>query len=61
MHPCDQPDKAGCEETCEKKGDEAVCGCPDEYQLAGDGKSCEPGIYFSCLLIHFGIGYSLNE
>ena len=59
MHPCDQPDKAGCEETCEKKGDEAVCGCPAEYQLSADGKSCEPGIYLFFYILELDIRWDI--
>ena len=41
VHPCDREGKAGCEQTCVKKGDEAVCKCGEGYKLAEDGKKCE--------------------
>lgn len=40
VHPCDQPDKGGCEQICNKKGDEGQCGCNEGYKLV-DGKTCE--------------------
>ena len=41
IHPCDKPDKFGCEHTCNKKGDEASCSCDEGYVLAADKKSCD--------------------
>merc|ERR1712013_671553 len=43
VHPCDrvEPAKAGCAQTCEKKGLEPVCKCQSpEYKLAEDNKNC---------------------
>ena len=43
-HPCDLPTKGGCDQTCNKEGDKAVCSCTaPEYKLGADGKSCEKG------------------
>ena len=44
VHPCDKPTKGGCDQTCTKKGNEAVCVCKaPEFKLAADGKACEEG------------------
>ena len=44
VHPCDKPDRAGCEQTCSKKGEEAVCECTaPTFKLAADGKACDDG------------------
>ena len=40
VHPCDQPGKGGCEQICNKKGDEGQCGCNEGFKLI-DGKTCE--------------------
>ena len=43
-HPCDKTSNGGCEQTCNKDGESAVCECaaPD-YKLGSDGKSCDKG------------------
>ena len=41
VHPCDKEEKGGCSQHCEKKGDEAVCGCEEGYALEEDEKTCE--------------------
>ena len=41
MHPCDREGKAGCEQTCSKKGDETVCECGVGFILNKDGKKCD--------------------
>ena len=40
VHPCDEEDNGGCEETCVKKGMTAECTCPKGYTLAEDKKAC---------------------
>ena len=40
MHPCDEPNKGGCEFNCTKKGAEAICKCPEHHELKEDGKKC---------------------
>ena len=44
-HPCDKPNKGGCQQICSKKGDEAECECDEGFKLAADGKSCDKGEY----------------
>ena len=41
VHPCDKADKAGCEQTCNKKGVEAQCACEEGFLLKEDGKTCK--------------------
>ena len=42
VHPCDKADKGGCEQTCEKKGEEdLVCTCGEGFKLNADGKKCD--------------------
>ena len=42
VHPCDKAEKGGCEQTCEKKGEEEyICTCPVGYKLNDDGKKCD--------------------
>ena len=43
VHPCDEEEKGGCEDICEKKGAKASCKCRAGYALEEDGKSCEKG------------------
>ena len=44
VHPCDKPNKGGCDQTCKKDGETAVCECrAPEFKIGLDGKSCEPG------------------
>ena len=53
VHPCDKADKGGCEETCEKKGEEEfICSCPVGYKLNDDGKKCDKS-KFSLFFFHF--------
>ena len=41
MHPCDQPDKGGCSDFCEKDGNNANCNCSKNgFKLDSDGKTC---------------------
>ena len=43
VHPCDKPNRGGCEQICKKKGDGAVCQCKAGFILSEDGKQCDPG------------------
>ena len=44
VHPCDKETKGGCDQICNKDGDDAVCSCNEpDYKLGEDGKSCEEG------------------
>ena len=48
VHPCDKETKGGCDQICNKDGDDAVCACNEpDYKLAEDGKSCDKGSYTS--------------
>ena len=41
MHPCDQTNKGGCSDLCEKDGDNAKCKCSKNgFQLDSDAKTC---------------------
>ena len=41
VHPCDQASKGGCDDTCTKNGDLAVCSCTKTgYKLHTDEKTC---------------------
>ena len=42
VHPCDK-EHGGCEQICQKKGNEALCKCRPGFLLAEDGKRCNPG------------------
>ena len=44
VHPCDYPpnENGGCDQTCNKQGDKAVCSCNVTSVLAQDGKKCDP-------------------
>ena len=49
MHPCDKPDKGGCQHTCKKSGVEAVCECNTGFKLKTDKKTCDKGEFgYSC-------------
>ena len=39
VHPCDKPDKAGCQQICKKVGEEPQCACEAGYKLVGE--ECE--------------------
>lgn len=41
VHPCDKPARGGCEEFCNKDGENVVCTCGLGFVLARDGKSCD--------------------
>ena len=43
VHPCDKPNKGGCEQICDKDGEKAVCSCvsPYDYTLSANGKTCD--------------------
>ena len=43
MHPCDKSDNGGCDHTCKKEGDKAVCECNQDYKLNKDNKNCDKG------------------
>ena len=43
VHPCDQPTKGGCDQTCNKAGKMAVCSCEKNYKLQADKLTCVPG------------------
>lgn len=49
VHPCDRPDNAGCEQVCNKEGDNGVCACNEGYKLVGN--ACNKSKYSSCLLL----------
>ena len=49
VHPCDKDDKGGCEQVCEKKGEEAVCKCNEGFKpTEEDANKCEEGKDISC-------------
>ena len=39
--PCDEATKGGCEQICNKDGDNAVCACDSQHFLNVDGTSCD--------------------
>ena len=42
IHPCDEPDNGGCDQTCVKEGKKAVCECSvGGFALGADGKKCD--------------------
>ena len=42
IHPCDKKSKGGCDQTCTKDGENAICSCtPVDFKLGEDGKTCE--------------------
>ena len=42
VHPCDKADKGGCDQTCEKKGEEErICSCGVGFKLNADGQKCD--------------------
>ena len=44
VHPCDKLTKGGCQQTCNKDGENFTCSCiPDDYILAEDKKQCNKG------------------
>ena len=47
VHPCDQQNRGGCNQTCTKSGEEAKCTCrtPD-FKVNVDGISCDKGNIF---------------
>ena len=42
VHPCDKPNKGGCQHICNKDGKKTVCSCKKGFTLEEDGESCEP-------------------
>ena len=41
VHPCDQPNKSGCSDSCVKDGDNAKCNCSKNgFKLDSNGKTC---------------------
>ena len=65
VHPCDKADKGGCEQTCEKKGEEEyICSCPVGYKLNDDGKKCDKSKSFIFIpfvpILNKGIQLSFN-
>ena len=45
VHPCDQANKGGCNDTCTKNGDQADCSCTKTgHILHTDGKNCGKGV-----------------
>ena len=60
VHPCDQGKNGGCEQTCTKKGIDALCSCKKGFVLEEDGQSCEKGklkrrmfmVCFTVYLLH---------
>ena len=42
VHPCDKKTRGGCEQACNKDGDNAKCSCePGIDTLNADGKTCD--------------------
>ena len=42
VHPCDQGANAGCEQVCNKKGDDPLCGCNDGFKVSEEDQTkCE--------------------
>ena len=41
VHPCDKPNKGGCQHICTKDGKKTVCSCKKGFTLEEDGESCE--------------------
>ena len=59
VHPCDRGDNAGCDQTCTKKGDEAVCECGPGFILNNDGKKCDPSKSISICYRNFSLKYTV--
>ena len=51
VHPCDKPSKGGCDHTCTKEGEKAVCSCNNGFKLADDGQTCLLGEYTGVFFI----------
>ena len=54
VHPCDKKTYGGCEQVCNKDGENAKCSCEpaEEFTLNADGKTCDKsskGFYLSLL------------
>ena len=47
VHPCDNGDNGGCDHTCTKDGDEAVCSCKENHLLQPDGKTCKISKFYT--------------
>ena len=43
VHPCDKKTKGGCEQVCNKDGDNVICSCEpaEDFTLNTDGKTCD--------------------
>ena len=43
VHPCDKKTYGGCEQKCNKDGDNAKCSCEpaEDFTLNGDGQTCD--------------------
>lgn len=62
VHPCNKPDRAGCEQTCSKKGEEAVCECEvPAFKLAVDGKTCDEGKFLQLKIYHFWYHFTITK
>jgi len=40
QHPCDQQNRGGCNQICQKDGTRAICGCKENYELDTDKRTC---------------------
>ena len=47
VHPCDNGDNGGCDHTCTKDGDEAICSCKENHLLQPDEKTCKIGKFYT--------------
>ena len=52
VHPCDKDTKGGCDQICNKDGDDAVCACMKGYETNDGGKTCtkSKSLFFEILL-----------
>ena len=48
VHPCDKATKGGCEQVCNKDGENAKCSCEpaEDFTLNADGKTCDKSKFF---------------
>ena len=45
VHPCDRSDNGGCQQKCNKDGDEFTCSCDKGFKLADDKAACSKSEY----------------
>ena len=41
VHPCDRKDNGGCNQVCDKEGDNKTCSCDEGFELLPDGVNCK--------------------